>query len=31
MDFSFKTSVLYPKNGGNLNNFHEELIEVNTY
>ena len=31
MAFSFKTLVLYRKNGGNVNNFYEELIEVNTH
>ena len=31
MDFSFKTLALYRKNGENLNNFYQELIEVNTY
>ena len=31
MDFSFKTLVLYRKNGGNLNNFYQKLVEVNTH
>ena len=31
MDFLFKTLVLFHKNGGNLNNIYEELIDVNTY
>ena len=31
MDFLFKTLVLFHKNGRNLNNIYEELIDVNTY
>ena len=31
MDFLFKTLVLFHKNGGNVNNIYEELINVNTY
>ena len=31
LDFLFKTLVLFHKNGGNVNNIYEELINVNTY
>ena len=31
MSFSFKVLLLYRKNSENLNNFYENLIEINTH